>query len=239
MAMQAASSMAPREFSDRARPVPVRCRSTPFITQRNSFPSAGHDDRHKPSSGLTANFKRGSRINLPERGAPYYLSAYLDGLGGGTSPQTVRLALYRDADGVPGERVVTTEEMTMAPGSQPQWRTALRIDAQPDLDPGDYWLIIHSGGTAGVIRDYGDGASSWYGNADQYSDGPSSPFGADSAGTGTITAVAIYLPAEVASIKIGRTSVATKPSKGLTANYARGSAHFGYFYINGGTPTAF
>src|SRR6185295_458574 len=74
---------------------------------------------------------------------------------------------------------------------------------------------------------------------DAYSDGPSSPFGAGSAGTGTISAVAMFSPAEVASIKFGRTTVATKPSKGLTANYLRGSRHFSFYYINGGTPTAF
>jgi hypothetical protein len=193
-----------------------------------------------PSGGMSANFKRGSRFTMTERGRVPWLSAYLDSLGGGTSPQTVRLALYRDAAGVPGERLGMTEEITLAPGSQGQWRTAPSAFGQPQatLDPGNYWIVVHSSGTAGVIRNYGDGAANWYGNADTYSDGPSSPFGAGNTGTVTISAAAIYVPSDVASAKFGRTSVATIPSGGLSANFIRGSGFGAYKLLNGGTITA-
>lgn len=191
-----------------------------------------------PSGGLSANFKRGSRLTLMERGRVAYLSAYLDSLGGGASAQSVRFALYRDAGGVPGERLATSDEITLPPGRQAQWRTARVSNVQPTLDPGDYWLVIHSGGTQGVIRNFGDGTPNWYGNADAYSDGPSSAFGSGNAGTVTISAAAIYVPSDVPSVKFGRTSQAATASGGLAANYIRGSFFPAYQIINDGTPTA-
>lgn len=191
-----------------------------------------------PSGGLSANFKRGSRFSLTERGRVAYLSAYLDSLGGGASAQSARLALYRDAAGVPGERLATSDEITLPAGRQAQWRTAGISGSQPTLDPGDYWLVIHSGGSPGVIRDFGDGAPNWYGNADAYSDGPSSSFGPGNPGTVTISAAAIYVPADVPSVKFGRTSAAATPSSGLSANYIRGSFFGAYQIINDGTTTA-
>ena len=191
-----------------------------------------------PSSGLSANFKRGSRFTMTERGQLVDLSAYLDSLGGGASAQSVRLALYRDAGGAPGELLATSDEITLSPGSQRQWRSA-RSQTAPVLDPGNYWIVIHSGNTAGVIRDFGDGAANWYGNADQYPDGPSSPFGAGSTGTVTISASALYLPTDVASATFGRTSVAVNPSSGLAANFIRGGIYSGYNIVNRGTTTAF
>jgi hypothetical protein len=191
-----------------------------------------------PSGGLSANFKRGSRFTMTERGRAAYLSAYLDSLGGGTSAQSVRLALYRDAGGVPGERLATSDEITLSAGQQAQWRTARISSPQPTLDPGNYWVVIHSGGTAGVIRNFGDGSPNWYGNADAYSDGPSSPFGAGNTGTVTISAAAIHVPADVPSVKFGRTSKAATASGGLSANYIRGSFFGAYDIVNDGTTTA-
>ena len=193
-----------------------------------------------PSGGMSANFKRGSRITLSERGRVTHLSAYLDSLGGAVGTQSLRLALYRDAGGVPGERVLTSEEITLPSGSPGQWRTAYidGHDGVPELDAGNYWVIIHSSGTAGIIRNFGDGAANWYGNADTYSDGPSSPFGAGNTGTVTISATAMYVPANVASIKFGRKTVGSTPSGGLSANYIRGSAFGAYLEANDGPTTA-
>jgi hypothetical protein len=191
-----------------------------------------------PSGGLSANFKRGSRFTLAEKGHLLYLSAYLDSLGGAASSQSVRLDLYRDAGGVPGDLISTSEEITLAAGSPAQWRTA-RATTFALLEPGDYWLVIHSGATAGVIRDFGDGAANWYGNADQYADGSSSQFGSGNAGTVTIAAAAIYQPSDVASAKFGRTTVAATPSGGLSANFIRGGMYGAFMLTDSSTPTAF
>jgi len=47
--------------------------------------------------------------------------------------------------------------------------------------------VIHSGTTAGVARDFGDGAPDWFGNADAFVDGASNPFGPGTAGGGTLS----------------------------------------------------
>jgi hypothetical protein len=208
---------------------------------RDQYTAAGRASiAATPSGGMSANFKRGSRITLSERGRVTHLSAYLDSLGATAGTQSLRLALYRDAGGVPGDLVLTTGEITLSAGSPGQWRTA-PIDSPtgaPELDAGNYWVIIHSGATAGVIRNFGDGAANWYGNADMYSDGGSSPFGTGSTGTVTISATAMYIPANVASIKFGRETVGSTPSGGLSANYIRGSRFGAYLEANDGPTTA-
>src|SRR5688572_16784685 len=58
-----------------------------------------------PSAGLTANFKRGSKFALAEAGTIESVCAYLDGNGGVSGNQEVRFAVYRDTNGVPGQKV--------------------------------------------------------------------------------------------------------------------------------------
>ncbi len=97
-----------------------------------------------------------------------------------------------------------------------------------DLTPGNYWVVIHTGDTTGVVRDYGDGAANWYSNADTYSDGASATFGAGNTGTVTLSAAAIYLPGAIETRTLGRATVAATPSGGLSANYSRGSSFGAY-----------
>jgi len=175
-----------------------------------------------PSSGLTSHFKRGARFTMGEAGRLFALTAYLDGNGGGSGTQKLRYALYRDVGGVPATLVRQSDEVTVTAGQAAGWVTA---SLEPtDLAAGDYWVVIHTGDTSGVARDYGDGAANWYGNADPYADGASTNFGSGSAGTGTISAAAMYLPGSGwVSQTRGRTTVGAAPSAGLTANYSRGS----------------
>src|SRR6185369_13377048 len=58
-----------------------------------------------PSSGLSANMKRGSRFTIASAGVISKLCAYLDGNGGVDSAQEYRLALYQDNGGVPGGKL--------------------------------------------------------------------------------------------------------------------------------------
>jgi hypothetical protein len=175
-----------------------------------------------PSGGLSANFKRGSRITLNHQATAVFASAYIDGLGGGTAAQNIRFALYSDNGGVPGDLLTSTAELTVPAGKQGQWRS-WSFDPWPLLAPGNYWVTILSGDTAGTVRDFADGAANWYGNADTYADGPSSSFGAGSTGTVTISAGLVYYPQDVTLATVGRTSVAATPSGGLSANFSRGS----------------
>ena len=134
--------------------------------------------------------KRGSKFTLSETGTLLSLSAYLDGSGGTAGSQNVRLALYRDSSGVPGAKVAETTAMAIASGTAAGWVTFAA--PQTPLSAGTYWIVIHTGGTAGIVRNVGDGTANWYGNADTYSDGASDPFGTGSAGTGTLSVYATY-----------------------------------------------
>ena len=56
------------------------------------------------------------------------------------------------------------------------------------MDPGQYWIVLHTGDTQGIARNRGDGAANWFGNnSDAYVDGPSNPFGTGAAGSGTLS----------------------------------------------------
>lgn len=179
-----------------------------------------------PSSGMTANFKRGSSFEMPEKGKLSAITAYLDG-GGTTSTdaqQSLRFALYRDANGTPGEKVFEGRNRGRRGGTPAGWLTDGAIPAlAPTLDPGRYWIVLHTGDTGGVIRNYADGTGNWYGNADTFSDGASTPFGTGNTGNGTISAFISYRPGSITTGALGRTDVATIPSRGLTPNVIRWS----------------
>jgi hypothetical protein len=174
-----------------------------------------------PSGGLSANFKRGSKFTVNEAGVIEDFCVYLDGNGGVSGSQTVRLVAYKDANGLPGEKVLESNTITINSGWHANW-SCVGAPGHARVSPGDYWIVLHSGGTAGVIRDYADGTGNWYGNSDNFADGASDPFGAGNAGNGTLS-VYMYVTATTEMEYSGRLDVATAPSGGLTANYKRGS----------------
>jgi hypothetical protein len=177
-----------------------------------------------PSSGLSADYKRASKFVLSEKATLAGLSAYLDSAGGASGTQKVTLVLYRDQGGVPGAEVVASSDVTISAGQVHGWVFFQSPSAA--LDPGSYWIAIHSGATGGVVRDYGDGAANWYGNADNYSDGPANPFGSGTSGTATLSVHALYQPGYSIAQISGGAPYNSSASNGLTANYIRGSLAF-------------
>lgn len=143
-----------------------------------------------PSAGLGTNFKRGSKFTLGQSGTLLGLNAYLDGNGGTTGSQQLRMALYQDSSGTPGAKVLESNVATVTSGQAPGW-VAFTTSAVP-LAAGTYWIVIQSGDTGGVARDYGDGAADWFGGSDTFSDGASNPFGTGSTGTVTLSVFASY-----------------------------------------------
>jgi hypothetical protein len=185
----------------------------------------------KQSAGLRTHFKRGSGFTLSEPARVTSLSVYLDGLGATSGFENVRALIYKDKNGVPdslvnvGDPLVNTVEIRG--GMAPRWITR-HAQQQVDLSPGKYWLILHTEGSP-VARYYFDGTGNWYGNKDNYLDGPSNPFGAGATGDGTISAFVSYRRGPFVTQTFGRTDIATKVSKPLSANFIRG----GYFQIPG------
>jgi hypothetical protein len=174
-----------------------------------------------PSNGLSAQFKRASRFTLAGAGTFTELCAYLDGNGGVSGYQRFRLALYGDNNGTPIAKLIETPEQTILSGTAARWY-CMSVPLTP-VAAGSYWVAIHSGEMAGVIRDFGDGSPNWYGNADAFDDGASTTFGTGSSGTGTMSVYARYFP-DSQLRNAGRTTIGTTPSNGMTADYKRGSS---------------
>lgn len=147
----------------------------------------------QPSSGLNADMKRASKFTLTERGRLRELSASLDGAGGVTGSQSIRLVLYRDNNGVPGTKVLESNPRTLSSGIAKNWYSFIVDNVL--LNAGDYWIAIHTGGTAQVLRDYGDSAvANWVSSTDAYADGASDPFGTVSTGSVTLSVRGAYTP---------------------------------------------
>jgi len=173
-----------------------------------------------PSSGLRADYKRGSEFVLPETGMLQQICAYLDTNGGAGNGQWIRYAMYQDQNGVPGQLVTETDGRFLEQSlPTPNW-FCLPIRGRWLQEPGSYWLVIHSGNLWGIVRYYYDGAANWYGNADEWAGGAADTFGSGGAGDGTISIRADYSPLRSA----GATAIGTRISSPMAANMKRGSS---------------
>src|SRR4051794_36331648 len=127
------------------------------------------------SGGLRAEYKRGSKFRLSQAGSITQICGYVDGNGGASGIQKIRYALYGDAGGAPGAKLVATEEVEIVQGMGAQW-LCLETGFMP-LAAGSYWLMLHSAAPVGVVRYYYDGTKNYVGNTDSFEDGAADPFG--------------------------------------------------------------
>lgn len=133
-----------------------------------------------PSSGLSANYTRWSHFNLQHDVATVTsLHAYLDGLGGASGSQKVRMVLYHlvtQTGNVWYVKKVESDEVTIPAGMPPQWVEFHIPPTDLDTFPVTHEIALQTGDTAGVIRDYGDSRpnpdGNWQAIADAYADGP-------------------------------------------------------------------
>jgi hypothetical protein len=144
------------------------------------------------TSGLPVNTKRGSRFYLGQKGLLLNMAAYLDGNGGASSGgQNLRMVLYRDSSGRPGSRVAQSSATYVAADSSTRWVYFPSPAAQ--LDPGYYWIMIHSGSTNAVARIAASVDPNVRSNSDTFSDGAANPSGVvGSLGTTTLSLFANY-----------------------------------------------
>jgi parallel beta-helix repeat protein len=128
-------------------------------------------------SAMSANAKRASPFTLYLPVTVRKFSAYLDGRGATTGSQVMRAVIYRHSSGAPGELVARSFQATITAGRGPRW-VDFYLPFPPRLQPGVYWLGIHSGATHGVGRFAWDPVPNTRRfNIDSYADGPSNPFG--------------------------------------------------------------
>jgi parallel beta-helix repeat protein len=152
-----------------AQCVGVSCDSSPTLLGRRAASTS--------YSGMSANVKRATPFPLFFPVTVRKLSAYLDGRGATTGSQVLTAIIYRNATGGPTELVARSFQVTIPAGRDPGW-VDFYLPFPPRLQPGVYWLGIHSGASGGVARFAWDpAANSRRFNIDAYSDGPSSPFG--------------------------------------------------------------
>ena len=144
------------------------------------------------TSGLPANTKRGSRFYMGQKGLLLNLAAYVDGNGAGSSgSQNLRLVLYRDSSGRPGTRVAQSSAKAIAADSGVRWVYFSTPAAQ--LNPGYYWIMLHSGSTNAVARVRATVDANVRSNTDTFSDGAANPSGTvGSLGTTTLSIFANY-----------------------------------------------
>jgi hypothetical protein len=119
-----------------------------------------------PSGGLSANFSRGSFYNGAGTGGTLTaLWAYLDGNGGASGSQQVRMVVYGDDNqGGPAHKITQSDVVTINAGRPPGW-VRFPLSEPRSIGSAGYWIVLQSGGTAGVVRDYGDGPANWAGQA--------------------------------------------------------------------------
>ncbi len=134
--------------------------------------------RSTPSAGSRANVMRGSTfVHNNTDAVMNKLSAYLDGLGG-AARHNRRSAwpCTRPYDKMPTGyplwfRIAESAEVEIAAGTTPRWFhfpiTATRLDLEIPV----FRIVIESGDTGGVVRDYGDGEANWMSTPFTYSQG--------------------------------------------------------------------
>lgn len=179
-----------------------------FISYRPGMITSGQVGRTdvgtKPSTGLSANFIRWSRFTTQDLNATLTgLHAYLDGLGGTSGTQKVRLVIYgeyvnQSQDLSYLHKIAQSSDVTIAAGMQPQWVHFSVPPVPLDATYGSYLVAIQTGDTAGVARDYGDGrldpSGNWAGETDAFNDGASENLSENpiSTGQGTLSVYATY-----------------------------------------------
>ena len=167
---------------------------TAYISYAPASVTSGQFGRTKPgtlpSSGLKANFSRASRFALEGNGFPTLtgLHAYLDGLGGASGSQKVRMVLYGECHHEPCassgfRKLAESQDVTITAGTPARWVhfavPSVALSDFGDTGPG-YEIAIQSGDTAGVVRDFSDRhifadccrqGRNWFGMPDAFADG--------------------------------------------------------------------
>jgi hypothetical protein len=100
--------------------------------------------------------------------------------------------IYSDAGGAPSALVGVTEQLTFSGSSSAGWYV-LKFASPVKLAAGNYWIGILTGGTANAIGyRYDKVASSRDSNSNNYSSGPSNPFGTVSVDAEQMSLYATY-----------------------------------------------
>lgn len=130
-----------------------------------------------PAGNIGQNFKQVSAFTLSEDGTVSSLSMYVDGAGGGSGTQVLRMVIYSDSAGSPNARMAVSDEVSITDGQGIGW-VLFDLPADVPLTAGTYWLGFIAGANTNSARF----SSAVLGNArkyraETYSATPADPFG--------------------------------------------------------------
>jgi len=153
-----------------------------------------------PSAGLSANTSRWSVFSLNYENPPLTgLHAYLDGKGAVTGSQKIRMVvygLYANSLTSYYEKLAQSQDVTITAGMPPQWVNFPVASVPLNSRYPQYLLVLQTGDTAGVIRDYGDSrpepTGNWYSLADPFADGALDRLPADQATAPNSSTLSVY-----------------------------------------------
>jgi hypothetical protein len=140
---------------------------------------------------MVANRKRVDHFQLTVAGSVSKLTMYLAPRGT-SGQQVLKGVIYADQGGVPGALLATSNELTFHTTDLAGWYDLVFPSALA-LQPGTYWIGIISGGSnnvAGFRWNSVSGARAL--SQDNYSDGPSNPFGTASIDSEQMSVYATY-----------------------------------------------
>lgn len=142
---------------------------------------------------FAANRKRVNAYSLPQAGLVSKLSLYMSSAA--SSGQTdVEGVVYADSGGAPGALLGTTGQVVFSGGGAAGWYD-LTFPTALNLAAGEYWIGVITGGAPGVAAfRYTSVSGSRDYNANTYTAGPSSPFGAVSSDVEQMSLYATYTP---------------------------------------------
>ena len=155
-----------------------------YIVDGNLDPTVTFGDQVVGPTPYAAadNYKFASKFTLSSDIALENGYARMDGSGGGVGTQVVKMLVYSDNAGSPDALLATSDAVTIAAGAA-QAVSTFTFSPTVALTADDYWLCLHFGATANVIRmitkTAGSGVNMYY-NFDTYVGGGADPFGANS-----------------------------------------------------------
>jgi len=131
------------------------------------------------TSNANANIKRVSRVVLLEKTEFESIRFHGAGDGPGNGTQVMHGIIYSSnpANGEPDQLLTVTDETTVTKGQPSGWIT-LPFSKPLSLDPGEYWIGMHTGATSAVTRYQTTQVTAGIRRGDDaYSDGTEPTFG--------------------------------------------------------------
>lgn len=152
----------------------------------------GKPDRGRLDTPLSTDVKRANSYTLPTAALVGFEDIYVFPTGT-AGRELIRGVIYADSNGAPGRLLGSTDQLSYQRADGSGW-AQLSFSPNLQLPPGNYWIGLISGGQQGVADiPYDDYAGVLDYNVNDYSLGPSDPFGSITVGNQLFSLYLDYL----------------------------------------------